>query len=419
MSKTMSGADRVPALHLQGIEKSFGDHRILAGVDLRVHAGEFIALVGPSGCGKSTLLRITAGLERPDSGRVLLNGQDLTTARAADRDMAMVFQSYALYPHLTARQNMALPLVMRRLNAFERLPWLGPYLGKTRAKLAGIRQEIDQSAQTLKITPLLDRKPAQMSGGQRQRVALGRALVRHPKAFLMDEPLSNLDASLRVHMRAEIAELHRRAGVVTLYVTHDQEEALSTADRVAVMMGGRILQLDTPEAIYRDPQHIEVASFIGSPRINIIPAEVRADRQAYWRDVLIAPSLQFPAVGSLRLAIRPEALELHAQPRPGAIPVRLERIEFLGVEALCHLTLPDSDVALVVRQPPELAARLKAQADAKASLAVSARDADWLAFGADGHRVAWRGPHPEAADSRTSLSPANLHVPADAASQAA
>jgi multiple sugar transport system ATP-binding protein len=388
MSEADIQTELVPALHLQGIEKSFGDNRILSGIDLQVRAGEFIALVGPSGCGKSTLLRIAAGLERPDSGRVLLNGQDLTTARAADRDMAMVFQSYALYPHLTARQNMALPLIMRRLNAFERLPWVGPLIGMTRTKLAAIRQEIDQAAQTLKIAPLLDRKPSQMSGGQRQRVALGRALVRHPKAFLMDEPLSNLDASLRVHMRAEIAELHRRAGVVTLYVTHDQEEALSTADRVAVMMGGRILQLDTPEAIYRNPLHIDVASFIGSPRINIIPAEVRADRRAYWRDIEIAVGNEWVVPGPVQLAIRPEALVLHADSRPGAIPVCLQRVEFLGVEALCHLALTDSDVTLVVRHPPELAARLKERTDSKAALFVSARADEWLAFGASGERVA-------------------------------
>ena len=381
-----------PALHLQAIEKSFGNNRILAGIDLQVRAGEFIALVGPSGCGKSTLLRIAAGLERPDSGRVLLNGKDLTAARAADRDMAMVFQSYALYPHLSARQNMALPLIMRRLNALERLPWVGPFIGETRVKLAAIRQEIEQSANTLKITPLLDRKPAQMSGGQRQRVALGRAMVRHPKAFLMDEPLSNLDASLRVHMRAEIAELHRRAGVVTLYVTHDQEEALSTADRVAVMMGGRILQLDTPQAIYRDPQHIDVASFIGSPRINIIPVEVRSNHRAYWGDIEIARGCEFSADGALQLAIRPEALTLHSDPRPDAFAVHLHRVEFLGVEALCHLVLPGSDVALVARQSPEAATQLKKQMDSAHVLYASASDTDWLAFNASGERVALRVP---------------------------
>lgn len=386
----ITAVSTTPALHLQAIEKSFGDNRILAGIDLQVRAGEFIALVGPSGCGKSTLLRIAAGLERPDSGRVLLNGRDLTAARAADRDMAMVFQSYALYPHLSARQNMALPLIMRRLSALERLPWVGPFIGGTRAKLAAIRQEIEQSAHTLKITPLLDRKPAQMSGGQRQRVALGRALVRHPKAFLMDEPLSNLDASLRLHMRAEIAELHYRAGVVTVYVTHDQEEALSIADRVAVMMGGRILQLDTPQAIYRDPQHIDVACFIGSPRINIIPVVVGSNRRAFWGDVELARGCEFPAEGALRLAIRPEALKLHADPQPGAFAVHLHRVEFLGVEALCHLVLPGSDVGLVARQPPEIATQLKKQMDSRHVLYASALDADWLAFNASGERVALR-----------------------------
>lgn len=386
----IAAVSTTPALHLQAIEKSFGDNRILAGIDLQVRAGEFIALVGPSGCGKSTLLRIAAGLERPDSGRVLLNGRDLTAARAADRDMAMVFQSYALYPHLSARQNMALPLIMRRLNALERLPWVGPFIGETRAKLAAIRQEIEQSAHALKITALLDRKPAQMSGGQRQRVALGRALVRHPKAFLMDEPLSNLDTSLRLHMRSEIAELHHRAGVVTVYVTHDQEEALSIADRVAVMMGGRILQLDTPQVIYRDPQHIDVACFIGSPRINIIPVVVGSNRRAYWGDVELARGCDFPAEGALRLAIRPEALELHADPQPGAFPVHLHRVEFLGVEALCHLVLPGSDVALVARQPPEIATQLKKQMDSRHVLYASALDADWLAFNASGERVILR-----------------------------
>ena len=378
------------ALDLQAIEKSFGTNQILTGIDLQVRSGEFIALVGPSGCGKSTLLRIAAGLERPDSGRVLLNGRDLTAARAADRDMAMVFQSYALYPHLNARQNMALPLVMRRLNALERMQWIGPLIGATRTKLAAIRQEIEQSAHTLKITALLDRKPAQMSGGQRQRVALGRALVRHPKAFLMDEPLSNLDASLRLHMRAEIADLHQRAGVVTVYVTHDQEEALSIADRVAVMMGGRILQLDTPQAIYRDPQHIDVACFIGSPRINIIPVEVRSNLRAYRGDVELARGCEFAAEGALRLAIRPEALRIHADPQPGAFAVHLLRVEFLGVEALCHLLLPGSDVALVTRQSPEIASQLKKQMDAAHVLYASALDADWLAFNANGERVALR-----------------------------
>jgi multiple sugar transport system ATP-binding protein len=191
-------------------------------------------------------------------------------------------------------------------------------------------------------------------------------------------------------MRAEIAELHRRAGVVTLYVTHDQEEALSIADRVAVMMGGRILQLDTPHAIYSDPQHIDVASFIGSPRINIIPVEVRNNRRAYWGAIEFARGCEFAENGSLRLAIRPEALTLHSDPRPDAFAVHLLRLEFLGVEALCHLVLPGSDVALVARQPPEAATQLKKQMDSAHVLYASASDVDWLAFNASGERVALR-----------------------------
>ena len=324
-----------PALHLDGIGKSFGGQAILSGVALAAGPGEFVALVGPSGCGKSTLLRIAAGLEKPDAGRVLLGGQDVTAMRAAERDMAMVFQSYALYPHLTARQNMALPLAMRRLTGFERLPLLGRLARGTGARRRAIAAEVAQAAEALRIAPLLDRKPAQMSGGQRQRVALGRALVRHPRAFLMDEPLSNLDAALRVHMRAEIVELHRRAGVVTLYVTHDQEEALGMADRVAVMLAGRVLQFAPAGEVYARPAHVDVATFIGSPRINLLAAEVSGGVARVGGHGFAAG---LPVDGAVTLGVRPEALRLSAVPGPCAVPVRLQRVEFLGAEALVHGT---------------------------------------------------------------------------------
>ncbi|RUW39697.1 ABC transporter ATP-binding protein, partial [Mesorhizobium sp. M8A.F.Ca.ET.021.01.1.1] len=236
---------------------------------LDAEAGEFIALVGPSGCGKSTLLRILAGLDHADSGEIFVGGKDMSAVAAADRNIAMVFQSYALYPHLTAGQNIAVPLAMKRLSRTQRLPLVGSALPGQKEIRAGISRDVREMATVLKIDHLLDRKPGQMSGGQRQRVALARAMVRHPSIFLMDEPLSNLDANLRVHARGEIVELHRRAGVPTLYVTHDQAEALSMADRVAVMIGGNLLQLAAPEAIYNDPAHIEVARFVGQPRINI------------------------------------------------------------------------------------------------------------------------------------------------------
>ncbi len=371
------------AIHLRGIGKAFGQTRVLEGIDLAVMPGEFIALVGPSGCGKSTLLRIAAGLEPPDEGRVLLNGRDVTGTRAADRDMAMVFQSYALYPHLTARQNMALPLVMRRLGWAERLPFAGMLPGVA-AKLAAIRDEVAAAAAMLKITPLIERKPAQMSGGQRQRVALGRALVRHPRAFLMDEPLSNLDAALRVHMRSEIVDLHRRAGVVTLYVTHDQEEALGMADRIAVMLGGRILQVASPDAIYRDPAHIEVASFIGSPRINLLPATVGADGHAWVGRHAMAEHIAAPVGDEIRLGIRPEHLGLAAEPRPWSLPVRLDRIEFLGAEVLVHCRAEAVADPLIARMPPAAAEALRPHE----TLHATADDAALLVFGRQGNRVA-------------------------------
>ena len=207
---------------LDRIEKSFGETRVLKGVSLSFDAGSFISLVGPSGCGKTTLLRIIAGLERADRGSVSIAGHDVTGRRAADRDVAMVFQNYALYPHMTVEQNMALPLVMRRLSSVERAPLVGRFVSGTKARRSAIRSEIEEAARLLSIDHLMQRRPGQLSGGQRQRVALGRAIVRHPKAFLMDEPLSNLDAALRHDMRRELVELHRRVSVTTVYVTHDQ-----------------------------------------------------------------------------------------------------------------------------------------------------------------------------------------------------
>jgi multiple sugar transport system ATP-binding protein len=371
------------SLHLDRIEKSYGPTRVLDGIDLKAQAGEFIALVGPSGCGKSTLLRIAAGLDHPDHGRVILNGQDVTHQRAADRDMAMVFQSYALYPHLTARQNMSLPLAMRRLSVWERLPLIGRLGSETRDRYRSIQTEVEQAAATLKISPLLDRKPGQMSGGQRQRVALGRALVRHPKTFLMDEPLSNLDAALRVHTRAEIVELHKRAGVVTLYVTHDQEEALSMADRVAVMIGGRIMQCDTPAKVYDDPSHLDVACFIGSPRINLIGIKTTAAGRGYWRDHLFISDTGCGFDVSLTAGVRPEDLILSTDKSGLSMPVTLFRTEFLGSEALVHVRLAGEELPLITRTTPQNALAFE---DAK-TLYVSAAPEKILLFDTTGSRV--------------------------------
>ena len=336
----------MPGVLINGVTKSFGGAPILSGVSLEMAEGEFIALVGPSGCGKSTLMRIAAGIEQPDQGRIEIAGRDVTRRRAADRDVAMVFQSYALYPHLTAAENIAVPLAMRRLNGWQRAPFLGRFLPGTPGIRQGIQADVQKAGRALGLAGLLDRKPGQLSGGQRQRVALARAMVRQPKLFLMDEPLSNLDASLRVQTRREIVEIHRRSGAATLYVTHDQSEALTMADRVAVMLGGHILQVATPEAIYNDPADLRVATFIGSPRINTLPAEAEVD--GIVRVAGLAIGLR-AAPGPLTLAVRPEDLHLASS----GLPARVEAMEFLGESLLLHLRHPESGSALVLRLPPE------------------------------------------------------------------
>jgi ABC-type sugar transport system ATPase subunit len=247
----------VARLHLQGLVKRWlgGEHAIDR-IDLDVADGEFLVLVGPSGCGKSTLLRLIAGLEAPDSGRIVIDDFDVTPLAPQARDLAMVFQSYALYPHMSVRENLAYGLRVRGADA------------------DSIAQRVRAVAESLGLAHLLDRRPAQLSGGQRQRVALGRAIVRRPKAFLLDEPLSNLDPGLRAQARAELRRLHRTLGATIVHVTHDQEEAMTLGDRIAVMREGRVEQVDTPAAVYAYPANTFVARFIGAPAMNLLPPSV-------------------------------------------------------------------------------------------------------------------------------------------------
>ena len=239
-------------IHLKDVSKKFGDTEVIPPLNLEIKDGEFVVFVGPSGCGKSTLLRLIAGLEDVSSGSILINGEDATKVSPAKRKLAMVFQSYALYPHMTVRKNIAFPLRMAGLSSAEQ--------GK----------KVEDAAKVLNLSEYLDRKPGQLSGGQRQRVAIGRAIVREPQAFLFDEPLSNLDAALRVGMRVEISELHKRLATTMIYVTHDQIEAMTMADKIVVLQNGRIEQVGTPLDLYRFPLNIFVAGFIGSPKMNII-----------------------------------------------------------------------------------------------------------------------------------------------------
>jgi multiple sugar transport system ATP-binding protein len=281
-------------IELERVTKVFpGGVAAVDDVSLRIEDGEFLALVGPSGCGKSTLLRAIAGLEEVTVGQITIGGRDVTDLAPRHRDIAMVFQSYALYPHMSVRQNLGYGLKVRRTPKAE------------------IRRRVDEVAGLLGLTELLERRPAQLSGGQRQRVAMGRAIVRQPKAFLMDEPLSNLDAKLRVGMRASLAQLHQRLGVTTVYVTHDQVEAMTLGQRVAVMRDGKILQVDAPQRLYREPRDLFVAGFIGSPAMNLVSAELD-DGEVVLGDVRLrldprrAPARQN---GEIVVGIRPESFE--------------------------------------------------------------------------------------------------------------
>ena len=343
------------ALGIREISKNYGAVSVLRDICLDVAAGEFLTLLGPSGCGKSTLLRIIAGLERQDAGTVSLGGRVVDGLRPKARDVAMVFQSYALYPHMTVAQNMALPLKMRRLSPWQRLPLVGRVLPGTSAAVAGIDAEVVRIASALGIDHLLARKPAQLSGGQRQRVAVGRAMVRHPAVFLMDEPLSNLDAKLRVQMRSEIKELHRRLGVTFIYVTHDQAEAMTLSDRVAVMLDGEVLQVAPPRQIYDDPADRRVAEFVGSPKINMLDVRVRERGVLDLAGSTLFVDVDCAAGTALVLGIRPEALQLAERAGPGTLSGVVRLSEHLGSDIFIHLDVPGSSEPLVARLPAERA----------------------------------------------------------------
>ncbi len=305
---------------------------------LEIADGEFLVLVGPSGCGKSTILRMLAGLEKTSSGRILIGDKDITHAEPKERDIAMVFQNYALYPHMTVRDNMGFALKTAKVPKAE------------------IATRVEAAAQTLDLTPYLDRKPKALSGGQRQRVAMGRAIVRRPQVFLMDEPLSNLDAKLRVQTRTQIASLQRKLGVTTLYVTHDQTEALTMGDRIAVLNDGYLQQVGTPRELYDAPVNVFVASFIGSPAMNIFTCPLNnSDALLGDATVTVPEEIQAAAENDhIIIGIRPEDLEL-ADPGPNTIPVHLELVEELGSASYLHGRLVGSQEPIVIRALPNIA----------------------------------------------------------------
>ena len=338
---------------LSGIKKNYGDTRVLNGLNLTIKDGEFLTLVGPSGCGKSTLLRIIAGLEGQSAGDVHIGERPVNKVRASNRDLAMVFQSYALYPHLSVRDNMRTPLRLRDMSVWQRLPLVGQWLPGSKVVLREIDQAVAETASTLKIEALLDRKPGQLSGGQRQRAALGRAMVRRPVAFLMDEPLSNLDAALRVHMRAELTELHRNLKTTFIYVTHDQAEALTMSSRVAVMMDGELIQLDTPTNVYSDPENLRVAEFIGSPKINVLKGSVDSDGMVLVQGFRLRRRLSPGAPSEVNVGIRPEHLAPTSDHDRAAFTGTVRHIEHLGSDVYVQATLNDGESVVTVRSDPD------------------------------------------------------------------
>ncbi len=335
-------------IRLEGLKKTFGAFAAVERLDLDIRDGEFLVLLGPSGCGKTTTLNMIAGLEAPTAGRILFAGQDVTADPPHSRNIAMVFQSALLYPHLTARGNIEASLRHAGLSAEER------------------RQRIDEAASMLDIGELLDKLPSQMSGGQRQRVATAKAIVRHPTAFLLDEPLSALDAALRQTLRAELVNLQKRLGTTTVFVTHDQIEAMTMGDRIVVMNGGRIEQVGTPAEIYARPQTLFVAGFVGSPPMNLIPGEI-VGGEGGPRFVAGELALLVAArPGAAVLGVRPQHLSVATGPTPGALPVTVYALEHLGRELVLILDAPDGQ-RLRALVEPELEAhvgqRLFASAD--------------------------------------------------------
>ena len=314
-------------IQLRQIVKAYGDVEVIHGVDLNIDPGEFTVFVGPSGCGKSTLLRMIAGLEPITGGDLLIDGQRMNEVPAAKRGIAMVFQSYALYPHMNVYQNLAFGLETAR------------------APKAEIKERVQRAAEILQIVPLLQRKPRQLSGGQRQRVAIGRAIVREPKIFLFDEPLSNLDAELRVQMRVEIAKLHNDLGNTMIYVTHDQVEAMTMADKIVVLRQGVIEQAGAPLELYNNPRNLFVAGFIGSPKMNFLSASADGSGLKVAGNSL---SLQRPVAGATTLGVRPEHITISEGSGLKLADVRVDLVENLGGQTVVYATTADNQAVTIV-----------------------------------------------------------------------
>jgi multiple sugar transport system ATP-binding protein len=336
----------MPDIELKSVSKRFGDTTVIPRFDASIADGEFLVLLGPSGCGKSTLLRMIAGLTEISSGAVTFDGQEVNDWSPSRRGVAFVFQSYALYPHMTVRENIAFPLLMDAFRKWHHIPIVSSIVRWKLMRRPDIASRVNEIAEQLELTPLMDRRPASLSGGQRQRVALGRSLVRNPSLYLLDEPLSNLDAKLRTQMRSEISTLHQRVRKTFIYVTHDQVEAMTMATKIIVMNRGEIQQIGTPDEIYQRPENTFVARFVGAPPMNLLKvrrsgSQLTLEEGASWQH----PGV-IPAEERLILGLRPERLKLQPEGQPG-IPAEVVVVERLGAEVVigCGMVSPHGRTA--------------------------------------------------------------------------
>ncbi len=327
------------SIEFRNVSKHFGGSSVVDDLSLEIRDGEFVVLLGPSGCGKTTTLRMLAGLETATEGDIFIEGERVNDVPTQHRDVAMVFQSYALYPHMTIAENIGYPLRVRKIEKTERAT------------------RVNRVAAMLEIESLLDRKPRQLSGGERQRVALARAIVREPRAYLMDEPLSNLDARLRVQMRGELKRLQHQLGTTTIYVTHDQAEAMTLASRVAVMKKGRLQQFDTPLNIYNHPANRFVAEFVGSPSMNFVEGRVESGK--FVGDALQIPLNGFADGSRLTIGIRPEHIQVLSEPREGAIAATVYVTELMGNETFVFVSVGTN--RLIARAPADFRAELESK----------------------------------------------------------
>lgn len=337
------------SITLNQITKSFGAKEVIKNIDFEVADGEFLVLLGPSGCGKSTLLRMLAGLETISGGEIKLDGKRIDTLPPSERDMAFVFQSYALYPHLSVKRNITFPLIMKQFRWWYHLPILGGWAKRKIERSPAVVELVNRTAKILALTPMLDQFPRTLSGGQRQRVALGRAMVRQPEVFLMDEPLSNLDAKLRTSMRAEISKLHQDIGGTFVYVTHDQVEAMTMGSKIALMRDGVVQQLGSSREIYTDPANVYVARFIGTPPMNLIEIEQADETQKLGPVALPLPTLLATAAAKggpkILMGIRPNAITLAPTIDQTGVTGKIVMVEHVGAESIIAVKLDHARTA--------------------------------------------------------------------------